>query len=265
MFGQLHILGSGSAHTTPCHGCSCETCKEAIKNPKYRRDCSTYLFKFENFNILIDYGSHLLNKFNLNLLKINYIFISHTHPDHIKGLYSLCWTKQAQIPVYYSNSEISNAFQFLLDKPKNLIFKEYKKFESIKLNDNLEIIPIPLNHNINTHGFLINYKNYLIAYLLDTKGLPKKTMDFLTELNDLDLVLVDANYGPDLMHKSHNNINEALDLINQLSPKKSIITHISHLNLPVKELIKYIQKNTPKPLNRQIFLAYDGLIINFQK
>ena len=90
-------------------------------------------------------------------------------------------------------------------------------------------------------------------------------MDFLTELNDLDLVLVDANYGQDLMHKSHNNINEALDLINQLSPKKSIITHISHLNLPVKELIKYIQKNTPKPLNRQIFLAYDGLIINFQK
>ena len=56
-------------------------------------------------------------------------------------------------------------------------------------------------------------------------------------------------------HISHFNLDECLDLINIVKPHKAYLTHISH-NLG---LHKTVQEGLPK----NIYLAYDGLKINF--
>ena len=56
-------------------------------------------------------------------------------------------------------------------------------------------------------------------------------------------------------HISHFNLKECLDLISFLKPQKAYLTHISH-NLGLHNVI---QAKLPK----NVFLAYDGLKINF--
>ena len=260
----LWILGSGSAQTTPCHGCRCNNCIEARKNSKYIRDCSVYLFNIDGINFLIDYGSHLLNKYELSGLKIDGIFISHLHSDHFKGLFPLAWTSQIKIPVYYSGKDLSGAFKDLLMNPKHIIFNNFEVFETIILNNSIKITPILLNHNIYTTGFYIKYKNYSVAYLLDTIGLPDSTLSFLKEQSTIDLILIDANYGPRRKNHNHNNVDDALKIINSLKPKNAILTHFSHKNPSIKWLKKYIKEKIQESKTiKNTLLAYDGMKFKF--
>ncbi|MHA1268269.1 MAG: MBL fold metallo-hydrolase [Candidatus Helarchaeota archaeon] len=260
MKNYLHILGSGSAQTTPCHGCKCKSCNEARTNKKYVRDCSVYLFNFDDVYLLIDYGSSLLNKYGLSLLNIDYIFISHSHADHFKGLFPLIWTQQNQIPVYYSGEDLSGAFKDLLESPKHVKFIKTPVFKPIELKDSIIITPILLTHNVYTTGYYIKFKNYSIAYLLDTKGLPEITLKFLNSKDSIDLVLIDSNYGPNQESNCHNNMDDALQIIDTLQPKKAILTHISHKNFPTEILLEYLDNN--KPI-KDAFLAFDDMKIEF--
>lgn len=264
MKNYLHILGSGGAQMVPCHGCDCNSCEEARKNPKLMRDCSAYLFNFNNINILLDYGSQLLNKYGLSLLNIDYIFISHSHSDHFKGLFPMAWTQQDQIKIYYSGEDLSGAFKDLLENPKHINFIECNIFEKITLNSSLFITPIPLIHNVYTTGFFVEYKNYSIAYLLDTKGLPDKTYEFLKNKDQIDLILIDATYGPRRESNNHNNFDDALETINDLKPKNAILTHISHKNPTIKWLKKYVkEKIKSKEIIKNTHIAFDGMKFKF--
>jgi phosphoribosyl 1,2-cyclic phosphate phosphodiesterase len=265
MKNYLWILGSGSAQMTPCHGCNCISCIEARKNPRFMRDCSTYLFNFDGIHILIDYGSQLLNKYGLSLLIIDYIFISHSHSDHFKGLFPMIWTQQEKITIYYSGKDLSGAFKDILESPKHCNFIKCDVFEQIEINNSLKITPILLNHNVYTTGFYINYKNYSIGYLLDTKGLPDETLQYLKDKNQIDLLLIDANYGPRRESDNHNNFDDALETINGLKPKNAILTHISHNNPSIKWLKNYVKEKIKlEKTVKNTFIAYDGMKFKFE-
>jgi phosphoribosyl 1,2-cyclic phosphate phosphodiesterase len=52
-------------------------------------------------------------------------------------------------------------------------------------------------------------------------------------------------------HISHFSLREAVDIIREISPKKSFITHISHQ--------MGLHSEVSKELPSEIMLAYDGL------
>jgi phosphoribosyl 1,2-cyclic phosphate phosphodiesterase len=52
-------------------------------------------------------------------------------------------------------------------------------------------------------------------------------------------------------HRTHLNVEEALDLVRELQPKRTYFTHISH-HLGFHEEVE-------KSLPENVFLAYDGL------
>ena len=58
-------------------------------------------------------------------------------------------------------------------------------------------------------------------------------------------------------HMSHLNLEEAIELISELKPKKAILTHISHF--------MGVHKEVQKKLPENIYLAYDGLKINLNQ
>ena len=56
---------------------------------------------------------------------------------------------------------------------------------------------------------------------------------------------------------SHFNLEEAIELIQELKPKKAILTHISHFMGVHQEVQKILPEN--------VYLAYDGLKINLKQ
>ena len=84
------------------------------------------------------------------------------------------------------------------------------------------------------------------AYITDAKRVEESEME---KLKNLDVLIVNAlRIDP---HWTHFNLEEALDFIERLKPKKTYLTHISqHLGFH-EEVSELLPEN--------VFLAYDGL------
>ena len=265
----LQTLGTGSADQTPVHGCRCSNCEKTWNSKDFRRKNCTNLIKYENITFFIDYGTHFI----LNT-PIDFILLSHLHLDHLLGLFELKWSIQKKsIPLYIPQNTdldyIKNFFDnFLLNysdlkfkkkTPTIFEFKHYQNLEKIKIH-NLEITPLPLNHNVPTSGFLISVKNIRFAYLLDTKMLPKSTMNFLLNFPP-DIVLIDSSYPTNSVGNFHNSVKEAIDILIELNVSIGILTHIQHNVMLDQELKKYREQNPDKILDN-IFFAKDNSIFD---
>ena len=95
------------------------------------------------------------------------------------------------------------------------------------------------------YGYL--FKN--IAYISDCNNIPKES---LKNLYDLKYLIVDCLRKE--KHPSHFNYDDAIELINHVKPKKSILTNL-HTDLDYD----YLKKKLPS----NIIPAYDGLSFNF--
>lgn len=89
------------------------------------------------------------------------------------------------------------------------------------------------------------------AYMTDVKSIPQNELE---KLRGLDAVVISAlRVEP---HRTHLNLEEAIELAQQIGAKKTYFTHISHL-LGFHEAVS---KNLPE----NIYLAYDNLQLNLQ-
>ena len=101
-----------------------------------------------------------------------------------------------------------------------------------------------MHHQLLVKGF--RFQN--IAYITDASYIEPSSLSLL---EGLDLLIVNAlRIKP---HISHFNLEQALDLINLVKPKRALLTHISH-GLGLHEEI-----NTQLPEN--VSLAYDGMTV----
>ena len=81
-----------------------------------------------------------------------------------------------------------------------------------------------------------------------------KTVDDeeIEKIKGIDVIVINALR--EKPHVSHFNLEEALEFILKVNPKKAYLTHISHL----LGFHDDVQQKLPK----NVFLAYDGLEIN---
>ena len=107
------------------------------------------------------------------------------------------------------------------------------------------VVPIEVMHGqLPVMGFRID--NF--CYLTDVKTIEK---DELNKLKDCDILVLNAlRIEP---HYSHLNLEEALQMVDLLKPKRTYLTHISHLLGFHEELSKQLPEN--------VYLAYDNLKI----
>jgi len=111
--------------------------------------------------------------------------------------------------------------------------------------NNKEIIPIDaLHRDLQIFG----YRFEKFAYLTDIKTIEDKEIN---KLNNLDVLVVNALRIE--QHYSHFNLEQALEFIKIVKPKKAYLTHISHMLGFHDEVQKILPEN--------VFLAYDGLEI----
>lgn len=266
---KIILLGSWDTLWIPVVWCSCEICQ--IEKRTRFGIFITYNWK----NILIDTNPDLKWQFlenNLDFKDIDYIFISHTHTDHINWLWELSFRKS--IPLYHPDDEINsrnmNYFNYL-EWEKVIKKIPYKNFEEIKIDEDIKVLTFPLNHGFPTSWFVIFLWNIKIWVCSDTNlNLDEKVLEDLKNCDYLFFDWFSENKEQILeLYKQiweektledleniwfHTTIEELKNLKNILNPKNMIVVHISHIAWKHN----YLQEKY-----KDLIIWKDGLSFNF--
>ena len=253
---KFTILGSGSSMGVPrADGFSGNCDLKNLKN--FRSRCSA-LISFNDQNILIDTSPDLRSQLLNNKVKsVDKVFYTHLHADQTHGINDLrpfFLINKKQIPVFadykttkYLKSTFNYCFNSSYGYPSTLILNKLKKKHIFKNKDyKITIEAIPTEHGkIESICYLINKK---LAYASDISLFYKKDYKKLTKL---DYLIIDCLWYK--KHIAHFNLEQVLNLVKVLLPKKTILTNM-HSDLDYDQL--------KKKLPRHILPGYDGLTLN---
>ncbi len=254
---SLVILGCGSSMGVPRADGFFGNCDP--KNKKnYRSRCSA-LIKSSEENILIDTSPDLRSQLLKNdIQKIDRVIYTHLHGDQTHGINDLrvfYLQKNKEIPIYadkktsvYLKKTFAYCFKNNPTKPKSLDYPATLKIYPLKKKHNfckVIIESIPVNHgNIDSMSFIINKK---CAYASDAKLIYR---NHISSFKNLEYLVIDClRYNE---HPSHFNLREVLELVDEVMPKKTILTNL-HTDMDYKIL--------KKKLPNHIVPAYDGLVL----
>jgi|TARA_B110000914_G_C15383478_1_gene408948 phosphoribosyl 1,2-cyclic phosphate phosphodiesterase len=250
------ILGSGSSMGVPRADGYSGNCN--LNNKKnFRTRCSA-LIRFDDINILIDTSPDLRFQLLKNKIRsIDKVFYTHLHADQTHGINDLrpfFLMNKKQIPVFadkktskYLNLTFKYCFKSSYGYPSTLKLNDLKNKHMFKNNNKKILIEsIPTQHGkIESICYLINKK---LAYASDISLFYKKDYKKLTKLNYL---VIDCLWYRN--HSAHFNLDQVLELVKILSPKKTILTNM-HSDLDYDQLKKKLPKN--------IVPGYDGMTVN---
>ena len=250
------ILGSGSSMGVPRADGYSGNCN--LNNKKnFRTRCSA-LIKFEDSNFLIDTSPDLRSQLLKNKIKsIDKVFYTHLHADQTHGINDLrpfFLLNKKKIPVFaddktskYLNSTFKYCFKSSFGYPSTLELKNLKNKHTFKKNNkDILIESISTEHGkIESMCYLINKK---LAYASDISLFYKKDYK---KLSKLDYLIVDCLWYRN--HSAHFNLDQVLNLVKILLPKKTILTNM-HSDLDYDHLKKILPKN--------IVPGYDGMTIS---
>ena len=249
----ITFLGTGTSQGIPVIGSTHPVCFSNDKKDKRLR--VSVLVEWNDSAYVIDCGPDFRQQMlNIKATRIDGIIFTHEHADHTAGLDDIrpFFFRQGDIPIF-GHKRVIRA----LNERFAYIFETENKYpgapgvkENIISNtpfklDDLDVIPINFYHkSLQVFGY--RFKDF--AYLTDLKTIDD---DETAKLQNLEVLVVNAlRHEP---HASHFNLEEALNYIKKVKPKKAYLTHISHLLGFHEE----VQQSLPK----NVFLAYDNLQI----
>jgi ribonuclease Z len=140
--------------------------------PTSKRNLTAHLVNHDERFFLIDCGEGTqmqLRRFKQKTGRINHIFISHLHGDHVFGLFGLLSSysmlgRKSELHIY-ANPQIKEIldshfvfFQDNLNYPIVYHFFLAKKSQVIYEDEKFEVLTIPLKHRIPCVGFLFREK-----------------------------------------------------------------------------------------------------------
>lgn len=252
---EIIFLGTGTSQGIPVIGSKHPVCLS--QNKKDKRLRVSISISWENKTYIIDCGPDFREQMLKNSIsKIDGILFTHEHADHTAGLDDIrpyCF-RNGNIPIYAHKRVLKN-----LSTRFSYIFNEIDKYpgapsvtvnpvtenESFTINKIIFLPVTYLHAKLQVFGYRIN--NF--AYITDLKTINNIELD---KLKGLEVLVLNAIRIKE--HFSHLNLKEALDLISIIKPKKTYLTHISHL--------LGFHEEVSKTLPQDVFLSYDGLTLN---
>ena len=251
---KITFLGTGTSQGIPVIGSTHEVCLS--DDAKDKRLRSSLLLEWDDAMYVIDCGPDFRQQ--LLAAKVNRldgILFTHYHADHTAGLddirpFSL---RYGEVQMYMDTGVAENLkerFGYIFAKENR-----YAGAPQVAMNvfDNQEfelsgkkVLPVEVMHGrLRIFGFRIDK----MAYITDAKTVTSQEKE---KLKHLDILIVNALRME--AHATHFNLDEALDFIAELKPKKAYLTHISH-HLGFHEKVS-------KELPDNVYLGYDGLVLD---
>ena len=249
---EVLILGSGTSHGIPMIACDCAVCRS--DHPRNKRTRCSALVSYYNRNVLIDTSLDFrMQMLTHDVRRLDAILFTHPHADHLHGLDDVrrLNTVQGQaIPLYASEltaREIRRQYRYAFSNDFTESSRPYVELHIVSKPFGLfdkTIIPLTVRHG---DWQVTAWRIDKFAYVCDASHIDPPEMD---HLRGLDCLVIDGlRHTP---HPMHFSVEGALEVISELKPRRSWLTHITH------ELDHEITNASLPP---GVELAYDGLRI----
>mgnify|MGYP002143573241 FL=1 len=251
---NIYFLGTGTSQGIPIIGSTHPVCKSTDYKDKRLR--VSLWMSWENHSYVIDCGPDFRQQMLASdCQKVDGILFTHEHSDHTAGLDDIrpFNFRQGEMPIYAHQRVIEN-----LKKRFDYVFETENRYPGAPSVKTIEVInnqpfvlggktviPIDVIHgDLQVFGYRVDD----FAYLTDVKTVAPEEVE---KLKNLEVLVLNAlRITP---HNTHFNLQEALDFIALVQPKKAYLTHISHL--------LGFHEDVQKELPENVFLAYDNLVI----
>ena len=248
---KITFLGTGTSQGIPVIGSKHEVCLSADQKDKRLR--SSILMQWKGGTYVIDCGPDFRQQLlTARIDHLDGILFTHYHADHTAGLDDVRPFSQryGEVQFYCDRTVALN----LKDRFAYIFATEnrYAGAPKVSLNEitsapfelsGKTVVPIEVMHgNLKIFGYRLDN----MAYITDAKYVEEEEMK---KLMNLDVLIVNAlRIEP---HSTHFNLEEALEFIDRVKPKRAYLTHISHR--------LGFHKKVSKQLPQNVFLGFDGL------
>lgn len=246
-------------------GCRCPVCTSA--DPRNRRTRTSAAIRLRQRTILVDTTPDLrLQAVAAGLDRIDAVFFSHSHADHVMGFDELRrfadLARQA-IPVYAAPAALADLmriYDYSLTDPACGMFGipvvRWNTFDRPVDFDGHRLTPVTLEHgSYPATGLRIDAPDGTsLAWCPDCCGVPAEARGLL---GGLDVLFIDAlRHRP---HPTHFTVSQAIEVIRSLSPRQAWLIHMAHdLDHARTEAALPRLPEVPGGLR----LAFDGLTID---
>ncbi len=251
---KITFLGTGTSQGVPLIACKCEVCRST--NVKDKRLRSAIIIQTENTTIVIDTGPDFRQQMlREQVEQLDAVVFTHEHKDHIAGLddvRAFNFIQRKHIDVYATKrvqDAIKREFAYIFSEDKYpgipLINLHEINLAPFQIKD-IKLIPIEVMH------FRMPVLGFRIAdftYITDAKSISEQEKE---KIKGSKVLVLNALRREE--HISHFTFQEAIDLVEELGVEQAYFTHISH-QLGLHEEVS-------EELPSNIFLAYDGLMLN---
>lgn len=256
---KLLFLGTGGSMGVPVVGCGCEVCRSP--SPHNKRLRPSALLSVNGKNILIDAGPDFRTQaLKFQIEQLDGVVFTHAHHDHTAGIDDLrvfyLWTRKT-LPCLVSHEtaeDLKDRYKYIFSKkisPKKLVSRidleilEGDRGEITFLGQNFHYFSFE-QAEMQVNGF--RFGN--LGFVSDIREYPETIYE---DLKGIDKLVISA-----LRHETsalHFSIDEAIEFSRKVGASETWLTHIAHE-------VDHDVVNRDLPSN--VFLAYDGMTINFR-
>lgn len=252
---KVTILGCGTSTGVPLIHCKCSVCRS--KNPKNQRLRASAWIQTQGASLLIDTSIDFRQQaLRAKIPKIDAVLLTHPHADHIGGIDEIRafnYVQKQSMPVYgntWTHKDLVTRFPYIFDSGPvegggipQLQFHEID--EQAFPVKGVQVQPIRVKHGSKD---CLGFRVGSFAYITDCSEIPETSTQYLEGLSVFVLDCVRLQ-----RHRTHFNLDQALEAIFRLKPRKTYLTHLGH---------DFEYSKWSKKLPRGVALAYDGLKIS---
>lgn len=242
----MTILGSAAAEGWPALFCACEACEKArrLGGKNIRRRTSYRL----GDRVQVDWGPDTYSAcltFGLDTSTLTHLVVTHSHGDHFvpQELFyrrpGFSQVPAGQVLTVHGSAPVRDALLAASPEglPYQVAFSLLDPFVEHTLDDGVSVTPIPAAHAPQPGGafnFIFTVGNRRLLIGNDTGWWEEPAWEFLAG-QELDVIILDATYGPRRQRQGHLGIHEVLEVreelrsLGALAPDgRCIANHFSH-------------------------------------
>lgn len=229
------------------------------------RKSGGFWLKLDDVNILQDPGPGslvMVHQLRLKPRTLDALILSHRHIDHSNDINVM--TEAMTMGGFQPRGRLIVPSDCLNSDPVVLQYvrpfveiTEIKKGMEITIRDVKVEFPVQNMHPVETYGAIYTFSSGRLGYIPDTEYFP----EIAGAYKGVDFLIINVVRMKKDKRIRHLNMDDAAGLINEIRPKKAILTHFGLQVL--KSSPERQARNISEKTGVDVVAAYDGMNVSF--